>query len=216
MPACHSAQQQVRRFKMRGAGCDNKGTKCFESISWSGPGYAASTEMNPRAVFRRLFGQSAAVPRRASSTFASPTRTATTHGSAARTYKSSVKASKAPAPPIITFSVPQPHASVTRPHPLRRPAPPLRLMAYARPTRRNQTRPLRRQHRPAHGTRMILCLSSPLAIRRRLNSTTLERSDESSGLCSVATAHELRPTTLTERAATIQLLTTESRSPPQP
>ncbi len=36
---------------------DNKETKYFECISWYGPGYAASTEKNPRAVFQRLFGQ---------------------------------------------------------------------------------------------------------------------------------------------------------------
>lgn len=41
---------------------DNKETKYFESISWYGPGYAANTEKNPRAVFERLFGK----PRRAS------------------------------------------------------------------------------------------------------------------------------------------------------
>lgn len=35
---------------------DNKETKYFESISWYGPGHAASTEKNPRNVFRRLFG----------------------------------------------------------------------------------------------------------------------------------------------------------------
>lgn len=43
---------------------DNKETKYFECISWVGPGYAATTEKNPRAVFRRLFGQSAAGPER--------------------------------------------------------------------------------------------------------------------------------------------------------
>lgn len=37
---------------------DNKETRYFESISWYGPGHAASTEKNPRAVFQRLFGQS--------------------------------------------------------------------------------------------------------------------------------------------------------------
>jgi len=37
---------------------DNKETRYFECISWNGPGYAASTEKNPRAVFQRLFGQS--------------------------------------------------------------------------------------------------------------------------------------------------------------
>jgi len=36
---------------------DNKETKYFECISWFGPGYAANTEKNPRAVFQRLFGQ---------------------------------------------------------------------------------------------------------------------------------------------------------------
>jgi hypothetical protein len=36
---------------------DNKETKYFECISWYGPGHAASTEKNPRAVFQRLFGQ---------------------------------------------------------------------------------------------------------------------------------------------------------------
>jgi hypothetical protein len=36
---------------------DNKETKYFECISWYGPGYAANTEKNPRAVFQRLFGQ---------------------------------------------------------------------------------------------------------------------------------------------------------------
>lgn len=35
---------------------DNKETRYFESISWYGPGYAASTEKNPREVFGRLFG----------------------------------------------------------------------------------------------------------------------------------------------------------------
>jgi hypothetical protein len=43
---------------------DNKETKYFECISWYGPGHAASTEKNPRAVFRRLFGQAAAGPTR--------------------------------------------------------------------------------------------------------------------------------------------------------
>jgi len=43
---------------------DNKETKYFESISWYGPGYAANTEKNPRAVFRRLFGSPAAGPTR--------------------------------------------------------------------------------------------------------------------------------------------------------
>ena len=42
---------------------DNKETKYFESISWYGPGYAANTEKNPRAVFRRLFGQPQGDPR---------------------------------------------------------------------------------------------------------------------------------------------------------
>ncbi len=37
---------------------DNKETKYHECISWYGPGYAASTERNPRAVFQRLFGES--------------------------------------------------------------------------------------------------------------------------------------------------------------
>lgn len=36
---------------------DNKETRYFESISWYGPGYAANTDKNPRAVFQRLFGQ---------------------------------------------------------------------------------------------------------------------------------------------------------------
>lgn len=36
---------------------NNKETKYFECISWYAPGYAASTEKNPREVFRRLFGQ---------------------------------------------------------------------------------------------------------------------------------------------------------------
>jgi hypothetical protein len=43
---------------------DNKETKYFECISWVGPGYAANTEKNPRAVFRRLFGQPEAGPTR--------------------------------------------------------------------------------------------------------------------------------------------------------
>lgn len=34
---------------------DNRETKYFESISWYGPGYAANTEKDPRAVFERLF-----------------------------------------------------------------------------------------------------------------------------------------------------------------
>lgn len=36
---------------------DNKETKYFECVSWYGPGYAANTEKNPRAVFQRLFGK---------------------------------------------------------------------------------------------------------------------------------------------------------------
>lgn len=36
---------------------DNKETKYFECISWYGPGHAAGTEKNPRAVFQRLFGE---------------------------------------------------------------------------------------------------------------------------------------------------------------
>ena len=36
---------------------DNKETKYFECVSWYGPGYAASTEKDPRAVFERLFGR---------------------------------------------------------------------------------------------------------------------------------------------------------------
>jgi hypothetical protein len=43
---------------------DNKETKYFECISWYGPGHAANTEKNPRAVFRRLFGQSQGGPER--------------------------------------------------------------------------------------------------------------------------------------------------------
>lgn len=43
---------------------DNKETKYFECISWYGPGYAANTEKNPRAVFQRLFGQSKGGPSR--------------------------------------------------------------------------------------------------------------------------------------------------------
>lgn len=35
---------------------DNKETRYFEAVSWSGPGYANSIEKNPRAVFQRLFG----------------------------------------------------------------------------------------------------------------------------------------------------------------
>jgi hypothetical protein len=43
---------------------DNKETKYFESISWYGPGYAANTEKDPRAVFQRLFGKpQSAAPR---------------------------------------------------------------------------------------------------------------------------------------------------------
>jgi len=43
---------------------DNKETKYFECISWVSPGYAANTEKNPRAVFRRLFGKPDAGPTR--------------------------------------------------------------------------------------------------------------------------------------------------------
>ena len=43
---------------------DNKETKYFECISWAGPGYAANTEKDPRAVFRRLFGRPASAPTR--------------------------------------------------------------------------------------------------------------------------------------------------------
>jgi len=43
---------------------DNRETKYFECISWYGPGYAANPEKNPRAVFRRLFGQAAEGPSR--------------------------------------------------------------------------------------------------------------------------------------------------------
>lgn len=43
---------------------DNKETKYFECVSWYGPGYAAGTEKNPRAVFQRLFGQSQGGPSR--------------------------------------------------------------------------------------------------------------------------------------------------------
>jgi hypothetical protein len=43
---------------------DNKETKYFECISWYGPGYAASTEKNPRSVFQRLFGQGQGGPAR--------------------------------------------------------------------------------------------------------------------------------------------------------
>lgn len=38
---------------------DNKETRYFECISWYAPGYAASTEKDPRAVFQRLFGRGA-------------------------------------------------------------------------------------------------------------------------------------------------------------
>jgi hypothetical protein len=41
---------------------DNKETKYFECVSWYGPGHAANTEKNPRAVFQRLFGQSKGGP----------------------------------------------------------------------------------------------------------------------------------------------------------
>ncbi len=41
---------------------DNKETKYYECVSWVGPGYAANTEKNPRAVFQRLFGKSASGP----------------------------------------------------------------------------------------------------------------------------------------------------------
>lgn len=43
---------------------DNRETKYFECISWYGPGYAANPEKNPRAVFRRLFGQAVDGPTR--------------------------------------------------------------------------------------------------------------------------------------------------------
>ncbi len=43
---------------------DNKETKYFECISWAGPGYAANTEKDPRAVFRRLFGRPEVEPAR--------------------------------------------------------------------------------------------------------------------------------------------------------
>lgn len=43
---------------------DNKETKYFECVSWYGPGHAASTEKNPRAIFQRLFGQSKSGPAR--------------------------------------------------------------------------------------------------------------------------------------------------------
>jgi hypothetical protein len=36
---------------------DNKETRYYECISWLAPGYAASPEKNPRAVFQRLFGR---------------------------------------------------------------------------------------------------------------------------------------------------------------
>jgi hypothetical protein len=36
---------------------NQKETKYFESISWHGPGYAATAQKDPREVFRRLFGQ---------------------------------------------------------------------------------------------------------------------------------------------------------------
>jgi hypothetical protein len=36
---------------------NSKETKYFESISWYGPGHAATTEKNPREVFQRLFGR---------------------------------------------------------------------------------------------------------------------------------------------------------------
>lgn len=38
---------------------DNKETRYYECVSWVAPGYAANTEKNPRAVFRRLFGGAA-------------------------------------------------------------------------------------------------------------------------------------------------------------
>ena len=38
---------------------DNKETRYFETISWYGPGYAPTTEKNPRAVFQRMFGRPA-------------------------------------------------------------------------------------------------------------------------------------------------------------
>ena len=43
---------------------DNRETKYFECISWAGPGYAANTEKDPRAVFRRLFGRPDSGPAR--------------------------------------------------------------------------------------------------------------------------------------------------------
>lgn len=36
---------------------DNKETRYYECVSWIAPGYAASVEKNPRAVFERLFGR---------------------------------------------------------------------------------------------------------------------------------------------------------------
>lgn len=36
---------------------NQKETRYFETISWYGPGYAASVERNPRSVFDRLFGK---------------------------------------------------------------------------------------------------------------------------------------------------------------
>ncbi len=36
---------------------DNKETRYFETVSWYGPGYAPTTEKNPRAVFQRMFGR---------------------------------------------------------------------------------------------------------------------------------------------------------------
>lgn len=36
---------------------NSKETRYFESISWYGPGHAATTEKNPREVFQRLFGK---------------------------------------------------------------------------------------------------------------------------------------------------------------
>lgn len=41
---------------------DHKETKYHECISWYGPGYAAGTEKNPRAVFQRLFGENKGGP----------------------------------------------------------------------------------------------------------------------------------------------------------
>lgn len=37
---------------------DNKETRYYECVSWIAPGYPASVEKNPRAVFQRIFGQS--------------------------------------------------------------------------------------------------------------------------------------------------------------